>query len=245
MSFKNYAKHILFITYGSVSFNRHVEWPIIFRYLEPGKKEKICDIACGDGTLSLLMAKKGSEVSAIDLSDNAIKHAKEEASRENITVDFKIGNAENLPYESRYFDKVVSSCALEHFHNDFSALKEMNRILKPSGILVLTVDSFTYPKTNEYLKKIHKKIAYVVNYYGEDQLKNKLEQSGFEIIKSEYYLNSYISHRMVELGITHEWTGITYKILSLLLYPLGIQSDKLFGNQHGGYGLAVIAKKSN
>ena len=69
-----------------------------------------------------------------------------------------------MPYPDEYFDKVVCSSSLEHFKDDIKALKEMHRVLKPNGSVVLTTDSFAYPISDE-LKEMHKEIAYVVNYY--------------------------------------------------------------------------------
>jgi ubiquinone/menaquinone biosynthesis C-methylase UbiE len=72
---------------------------------------------------------------------------------------------EVLPYPDNFFDKIVSNCSLEHFNDDTKALNEMSRVLKPGGIVVLTVDSLSYPGTKDELRKLHAKIAYVVNYY--------------------------------------------------------------------------------
>jgi ubiquinone/menaquinone biosynthesis C-methylase UbiE len=80
---------------------------------------------------------------------------------------------------------------LEHFKDDIKALKEMNRVLKPNGSVVLTTDSFTYPISDE-LKEMHRKIAYVVNYYTPEKLKEQFEISGFEMNQSKYLLNSRI-----------------------------------------------------
>ena len=72
---------------------------------------------------------------------------------EHIRCEFVVGDADHLPYKSGYFDKIVCNCSLEHFQNDIKALKEMNRILKQNGYIVLTFDSLSYPKTKEYVSE--------------------------------------------------------------------------------------------
>jgi len=53
-----------------------MEWRFVFKLLNPQKGDKICDIACGGGTLSLKIAEKGCEVHGIDISEFMIKKQK-------------------------------------------------------------------------------------------------------------------------------------------------------------------------
>ena len=145
--------HVIFKLIGTTTFTRLIEWRFVFKLLDPQKGDKICDIACGGGALSLKIAEKGCEVHGIDISEFMIKKAKKFAMIENIRCEFVVGDAEHLPYKSGYFDKIVCNCSLEHFQNDIKALKEMNRILKQNGYIVLTFDSLSYPKTKEYVSE--------------------------------------------------------------------------------------------
>ena len=150
------------------AFIKRIEWRNMLEWLDAKEGERILDVACG-GMLSLKIAENGCKIFGIDMSEDTIKYAKRRSEREGIPCEFEVGNAEDLPYPDRYFDKIVCSCSLEHFKNDINALKEMNRVLKPNGIVVLTTDSFTYPISDE-LKERHRKIHYVVNYYTAEKL---------------------------------------------------------------------------
>jgi ubiquinone biosynthesis O-methyltransferase len=167
---KKYIGHLIYKTVGTPGFIRRIEWRIMLDWLDPKEGERILDVACGGGVLSLKIAERGCKVYGIDLSVNAINSAKRLAEREKMACKFEVGSAEDLPYQDGYFDKVVCSSSLEHFKDDIKALKEMNRVLKPNGSVVLTTDSFTYPISDE-LKEMHRKIAYVVNYYTPEKLK--------------------------------------------------------------------------
>ena len=65
-------------------------------WLEPKEGEKILDIACGGGALSLKIAEKSCEVYGVDISEDTINSAKRLAEREKIACAFEIGSAEGL-----------------------------------------------------------------------------------------------------------------------------------------------------
>jgi ubiquinone/menaquinone biosynthesis C-methylase UbiE len=124
-----------------------------------------------------------------------------------MVCEFEIGSAEDLPYPDGYFDKVVCSSSLEHFKDDIKALKEMHRVLEPNGRVVLTTDSFTYPVRDE-LREKHKEIAYVVNYYTAEKLKERFEIAGFEMNRSKYLLNSRLtSFFLLISGLKYDGQG--------------------------------------
>ena len=197
----------------------------------------------GGGALSFKIAEKGCEVYGVDISEDTINSAKRLAEREKIACAFKIGSAEDLPYPDGYFDKVVCSSSLEHFKDDIKALKEMCRVLKPNGSVVLTTDSFTYPIEDE-LRERHREIAYVVNYYTPDKLKERFEIAGFVMTQSKYLLNSRITSFFVKIGIKIRWSGKLWMVVSFIAYPLCLVSDRLFGVRDKGYTLIVEGKKA-
>jgi len=236
-------RRLIFKSSGSIHISRMLEWPIILNWLDLQKRDKICDVACGGGSLALRIARRGYEVHGIDISESQINDANTLSNLENIECTFVVANAEHLPYSSGYFDKVISSCSLEHFQDDIAALKEMNRILKPGGCLVLTVDSLSYPGMKNRTREAHRKRASVVNYYDHEELKKQLETAGFDLVYYKYYLNSFVSNLFFELGIKLGWSGILYAGLSVIGYTVCLLSDRIFGSIDRGNGLAVKAKK--
>lgn len=239
---KSYIRHLIYKTMGSSSFIRRIEWRSILEYLDLKEGERILDVACGSGELSLKIAEKGYEVYGIDLSEDAINMAKCFSERERIACKFEVGSVEDMPYSDGYFDKIVCSSSLEHFKDDIKALKEMHRVLKPNGRVVLTSDSFTYPISDE-LKEIHRKIAYVVNYYMRETLKERFEITGFEVGRSKYLLNSRITSFFFKIGIKTNWSGRLWLVASFIAYPVCLVSDRLFGAKDKGYTLIGEGKK--
>lgn len=241
---KTYVRHLIFKTMGTPHFIRRIEWQRMFEWLDPKEGERILDVACGDGVLSLKIAERCCGVCGIDISGDAIENAKRLAERAGIACEFKVEGAEVLPYPDEYFDKIVCSSSLEHFKDDVNALKEMHRVLKPYGKVVLTTDSFTYPISDE-LKERHREIAYVVNYYTRETLKGRFEIAGFEMYRSEYLLNSWLTGLFFNFGIKIRWSGKLWIVVSFIAYPLCLMSDRLLGVNDEGYTLIAEAEKVN
>ena len=71
------------------------------------------DAACGEGYGSALLARHASTVKAVDISEEAIKHAKTRYG-ELTNIDFTVADCTSLPYADEEFDRVVSFETLEH-----------------------------------------------------------------------------------------------------------------------------------
>ena len=101
----------------------------------------VLDIGCGTGFLSLGVAKavgKNGKVIDIDISEEMMKKAKKNLSEAGFSnVEFRVGDAENIPLENDSVDSVVGNMVLHHCPNPEFAIKEMVRVLKPNGRLVL------------------------------------------------------------------------------------------------------------
>jgi ubiquinone/menaquinone biosynthesis C-methylase UbiE len=233
-----YRKAALLLT--SMNFNKAIEAKIVFEFLEPRMGEKILDIACGNGVNVVRMANRGCKAFGIGIDERNINLAKSLAG--STDCNFQIADAEKLPYKSEVFDKITCVCALEHFKNDEGALLEMNRVIKPGGILVLTVDSFTYRDIETRLRERHKKDHHVVNYYSRSQLSGKLENAGFKVCNDRYFVNSPLSGFFFKLGIIVKF-GHLYKLIFPIAYCLSLISDRFWCRKDEGYLLAAKAIK--
>lgn len=241
---KSYFSYLIYRTMGTASLARRLEWRRVLQWLNPGESEKILDIACGLGELSLAIGKRGSTVYGIDLSEDAIEFARSLAKRVKIAGDFRVGDAEKLPYPDGHFDKVVCSSSLEHFQDGSQALSEMRRVLKPDGRLVITVDSFTCPISDE-LKNKHREICSVVHYYTREELGRNINDAGLEIYRSEYLLTSPLTSLFFKLWIKYQSPQFLWLLVAFIGYPLLLISEKLSGRPEVGYTLIAEAVKAS
>ncbi|GFZ93367.1 methyltransferase type 11 [Paenibacillus marchantiophytorum] len=97
------------------------------------KRANILEVAPGPGYLSIELAKKGFNVTGVEISADFVKIEKNNANEANVSVDFKEGNASNLPSEDNFFDFIVCSAAFKNFKDPSKALCEMYRVLKEGG----------------------------------------------------------------------------------------------------------------
>jgi len=100
---------------------------------------KILDVGCGEGILAILIAKKGKQVTACDISKPNIERAKKIAKKEGVLdkINFIEADAENLSFQDNEFDLVISSHVLEHLPNFEKGLSEIRRVTKSNAIIAL------------------------------------------------------------------------------------------------------------
>jgi len=225
------------------NFTRRIEWPVVIKWLNPQQGEQILDVACGRGGLTLRTCAAGSHTVGLDLSEAGMKWAALSAIHLRHNCSFVAADAHQLPFRDACFDKVVSSSALEHFQHDGKALMEMNRVLKPNGVLVLTVDSFTYPFDDTWTAR-HRDAFYVVNYYDKNKLREKLVKAGFQITQSKYIMHSRTARFFFKRAIAHYRSFLLSGAIVLIAYPLIAIAERFSRNDVSGFSLIAKAKKT-
>lgn len=126
------------------------------RYIPQKENSSLLDVATGTGDVLMeaFEQNKASMAVGIDLSKEMLKYAKEKFQRSPFTsqVSFIEANAQELPFEDNFFDAATISYGIRNVQDVDKALKEMHRILKKEGrVLVL---EFSHPK-NKLLKKLN------------------------------------------------------------------------------------------
>jgi ubiquinone/menaquinone biosynthesis C-methylase UbiE len=222
-------------------FLRRAEWNIIERYLEPRAGDAICDVACGDGYYSRKMAARGARVAAIDIDPHRISNALTYHAVPGI--DYRLGNAEVLPFPDASFDKLVSVCALAHFGDPQGAIHEMSRVLRPGGRLVLHVESFSYRGTSLEFRKYHRARYNIENYFSAESLSTMVKAARFDVDEFCYAFGSPIAHRLFLWAERRSFTGLSFLLAFPLAYPMVRLSDRLGGQADGGYDLFVRATR--
>lgn len=120
---------------GKAANNEFLVTPATIKLLGNVRGKRVLDLGCGTGIISLKLRKKGAKVSGIDLSPEMLKIAKTYAKN----IDFKLGSAERLPYDSENFDIVVSVLVFDYVKNLGKALNEVWRVLKLNGYFIVAV----------------------------------------------------------------------------------------------------------
>ena len=126
-----YNKHLSEHTPRETSL--HYRW--ILKLMHPKLNARFLDVACGAGFMVKEAKKAGLEACGIDVSEVAVKLAKENAHGANILL----GDGETLPWPDNYFDYVTSLGSLEHYLHQEIGIREIRRVLKPDGLSCIMV----------------------------------------------------------------------------------------------------------
>jgi len=162
--------------------DRDVEYSFIVGNLPPGPG-KAMDFGCGPAHLSLEAAERGYEVTALDM-----KHCENEIFWKHPAVKFAVGDVLSIDLPEKHFDVVMNCSAVEHVglagryavrtqrdSGDLDAMQVMRRLLKPGGLMLLTV-----PCGRDTL------FAPYFRVYGEQRLPQLL--CGFTLEKQEFWV---------------------------------------------------------
>jgi 2-polyprenyl-3-methyl-5-hydroxy-6-metoxy-1,4-benzoquinol methylase len=113
----------------------------------PGKR--YLEMGCGVGFALAEMKQRGWEPYGIDVSSWAVRYAKEKLGIENVFVS---DNLETRGFPSDFFDFIYLGHVIEHLIDPFSTLKEVSRIIRPQGLLLIITPDMDRDIYNNYIK---------------------------------------------------------------------------------------------
>lgn len=99
--------------------------------LRPG--QRVLDVACGNGNASLAAARRFCEVIGLDYVPTLLDEGRQRAQAEGLVVDFREGDAEDIPFPDASFDVVLSTLGVMFAPNQEKAASELLRVCKPGG----------------------------------------------------------------------------------------------------------------
>ena len=146
---------------GKIFIKPEKEVKKIAKFFKKAKVKKILDLGCGSGRHLVYLAKQGFEVWGIDISKYGIKIAKDWLKKERLKAHLSVGDFyKKLPYKDNFFDAIISIVALHHgkIQDIRKLIKEIKRILKPKGLIFVTLHK-KLPK-----KKIPKERLFGIKY---------------------------------------------------------------------------------
>lgn len=180
---------------GDTALRRRARW--ILEKIKLKKPSSILDVGCGDGFYLYLLHSlfPKAKIIGVDIDRNAIKSAIRNTKGRDVRL--KYGNVCDLKFKDNSFDVVLASEVLEHLKEDKKGLKNIYRVLKPGGLVLVSVPNCSYPlfwdPVNWFLERVmHKHIksgfwAGIWNQhmrlYSKDELKYLLKKEGFRHIE--------------------------------------------------------------
>jgi ubiquinone/menaquinone biosynthesis C-methylase UbiE len=98
----------------------------------------VLEVAPGPGFFAVELAKLGDfKITGLDISRTFVDIATENARKAGVAIDFRVGDAAEMPFADESFDFVYCSAAFKNFSEPVQALDEMHRVLRPGGEAVI------------------------------------------------------------------------------------------------------------
>src|SRR5437660_1785263 len=100
--------------------------------------QRVLDVACGTGVVAITAARIGANVTGLDLTPELLERARENSGVAEVDVDWHEGDVEALPFQDGAFDVVLSQFGDMFAPRPEVAIREMLRVLKPSGTIAFS-----------------------------------------------------------------------------------------------------------
>src|SRR6185503_7719853 len=169
----------------------HVLDPVMLSCVAGRNFKSALDVGCGEGRFCRMLKSAGVQPIGIDPTEALI----EQARKRDLSGDYRLGRAENLQFDDSSFDLVVSCLTLIDIAEWRSALREMHRVLKPGGSLLianLTGFSSACAPQGWVYDKDGRRLHFPVDRYLEE-FSFWLEWSGIRIENWHRPLSAYMS----------------------------------------------------
>jgi ubiquinone/menaquinone biosynthesis C-methylase UbiE len=187
--------------------------------MKPGK---VLDIGCGPGVLIEGLRAQGHEVWGVDVAPAMIDECIQRFGDDS-KVHFSTGRIETLDFPDQTFDAITCLGVMEYLDDDRVALREMNRVLKPGGIAVITCPHYWAP------------------WRRWDALYWRMVQPLRSLLGRDPY--SLVTHREYrESAFRSMLDGCGFAVIDIAFYGFGLVPtpfDRKFPGLHASLGLAV------
>lgn len=106
--------------------------------LDPKPSEYILDLSTGTGWTSRVVARRGARVIGADIAADMVAAAQKTAKAQGLAIEYRIGDAESLPFADGEFDAVISTCGVMFASRPEAAAAELARVCRKGGRIALT-----------------------------------------------------------------------------------------------------------
>jgi len=157
----------------------------------------VLEVAPGPGYFAIELARLGDyRITGLDISETFVGIARTNASKANVQVDFRHGNASSMPFPDESFDFLLCRAAFKNFSEPLRALQEMCRVLKPSGKALIidlrrdasmrsisqAVDGMHVGRVNGLMTKLSFRFMLLKRAYTKSEFEQLLTNTGFRDI---------------------------------------------------------------
>lgn len=172
---------------ANVYDRRHVKE--VMQFLSPRETDRILEVGCGRGFITKEVQNISPETHGIDVNPESITHG--------VALNLRVNSAYSLEFSDGRFDKVYSFHVIEHIPDTQKVLSEMERVLKPGGLLFLAYPAepihglFSIPAATILFKNPLRTREIHVHSFTPKRLQEIAKSTGFIHRKSKFSLLSF------------------------------------------------------
>ncbi len=155
---------------------RRILLAILNRYMGASTAgvRRILDVGCGTGTMLTYLARFGN-AEGVDIDPEAVGYCHDRGLNQ-----VRQSAADSLPFDDATFELVTALDVIEHIDDDLGALREVRRVLRPGGRLLLTVPAYRFLWGRQDEINLHKR------RYVSRQVRKRLQSAGFDVQRLTY-----------------------------------------------------------
>lgn len=182
-----------FVRKGKDYYRDELNNPATFQLIGDIRGRRVLDLACGEGYNTRILARKGAEVTGVDFSEKMIELAKQEETKEKLSIDYYVLDAANLKqFPSNHFDLVTCFMSFQDIKNYKGTISEVARVLRDCGRFVFSIP---HPCFEKIVAK-GKRVSAESRYFGEikypiqwemERLKKPFRTTSFHRTLTDYF----------------------------------------------------------
>jgi SAM-dependent methyltransferase len=157
---------------------RNIFLSVLDKYLPrpaDGRERRVLDLGCGTGTMLKYLSRYG-RAQGVDMDEGAVQFCHERG-----VYDVQQVGEMPLPFEDDTFDLVTALDVVEHIEDDRAALRELNRIIRPGGMLMISVPAY------RFLWGAQDEISHHKRRYTAPEVRERMLEAGFKIRRLSYF----------------------------------------------------------
>jgi ubiquinone/menaquinone biosynthesis C-methylase UbiE len=227
-----------------IFYEQELRAKTVLELLEVKPGERVLDIGCGNARDIASISQSGGQVVGVDISEGMVEAAMREINCIGIRdVILQVGDATCLDFPDDFFDKILCSEVIEHIPDVSRALREMRRVLRPGGSLVLSTPNkgswYGFERYWIWRKLLGRKWPHPFDEWRNlAEVRSLVEESGFRVCeqRSVCFIPGFV---------------VTYFILPCMLQKLLVflirKIEPLLQRwfQYRGYMICVMAMRGN
>lgn len=207
-----------------------------------GKKQedtKLLDFGCGSGYFVEVLAKDGFDAYGLDISSEAVNFGQSQGIKNLGVID-----AHQINFPGKTFDVVLTLDVLEHLENSDWALAEMERVLKPGGIVIVMVPAYMF------LWGVQDEVAHHYRRYTKELLFQEVKQAtSLEVVRASYF-NTFLFAPIAAVRLVSRLFGVKGResdfdlnnaIMNRILFSIFNTERKLLKKINYPFGVSVLA----